>query len=314
MVIEQIKKLITAHLAKTPEGKIPLIVILGPTAVGKTALSIKLAKEYKGEVISADSRQVYKSMDIGTDKISMSERSLVPHHMLDVVNPDEEFSVYDFKVACEQLISEICARGHVPFLVGGTMLYIDAVTKNFDFGGVPPDENLRNKLQEFLKEKGKEALREKLRKLDPETAEKIHQNNTHYVLRAIEKATSRAKAEGKAASQCSQHVLKIGLIRQRKEIYDRINLRVDAQMKDGKLEAEAKVMIEKYGTEEHSLTGLGHRTFIPYFNHEIKADGKEYNLDDVKNRLQKDTRNFAKRQLSWWRKDDQIHWFDVSDS
>lgn len=311
MILEEITKVIQSHLDSTPEGKIPLICILGPTAVGKTKLSIQLAQDFNAEIISADSRQVYKYMDIGTDKITEEEMQGVPHHMLDVVEPNEEFSVYDFKTRAEALIPEIHSRNHVPFIVGGTMLYTDALTKGFDFDAVKPNEELRKELQEFLDKEGKEALHERLQALDPEAAEKIHPNNAPYVLRALEKAIEGPPLEPKKAPDHNYHVLKIGLMRPREEIYERINQRVEEQLKDGKLEAEAKELIEKYGTEERSITGLGYRQFIPYFNKETKEDGTPYTLEDVKHQLQQETRNFAKRQLSWWRKDTEITWFDL---
>lgn len=315
MIIEEIKELIQAHIDATPEGGVPLICIIGPTAVGKTALSIGLAKAFNAEVISADSRQVYKGMDIGTDKITLEEMDGVPHHMLDMVEPDEAFSVYDFKRIADELIPQIYERGHIPFIVGGTMLYTDAVTNNFDFDGVKPNEELRQELQKFLDENGKEALHKRLEGLDPKAAKKIHANNTHYVMRAIEKA-SRDYEEGSLndIQSTNYHVLKIGLTRPREEIYDRINARVEKQLEDGKLEAEAKYFIDKYGPNERSITGLGYRQFIPYFNHETKPDGTPYTLEDVKTRLQKETRNFAKRQISWWKKDKDIKWFNVSDA
>ncbi|MDZ4244662.1 MAG: tRNA (adenosine(37)-N6)-dimethylallyltransferase MiaA [Candidatus Gracilibacteria bacterium] len=323
MIIEEIKKLIRSHLDAIPEGSVPLICIIGPTAVGKTALSIGLAQAFNAEIISADSRQVYKGMDIGTDKITPEEMDGVPHHMLDQVEPDEAFSVFDFKRIADELIPQIYERGHIPFIVGGTMLYTDAVVNNFDFDGVKPNEELRTELQKFLDENGKEALHKRLEELDTEVAKKIHANNTHYVMRAIEKmmnsndkqnGLANEKTQGsKSCTSTSQkyersnnyHILKIGLMRPREEIYERINSRVEKQLEDGKLEAEAKHFIDKYGKDERSITGLGYRQFVEYLN-------GEHTLDDVKIRLQKETRNFAKRQIGWWKKDDSIHWFDVS--
>ncbi|MBT6068902.1 tRNA (adenosine(37)-N6)-dimethylallyltransferase MiaA [Candidatus Peregrinibacteria bacterium] len=310
MPLEAIKSTISEHLDSTPEGRIPLILIIGPTAVGKTELSIGIAKAFDGEVISADSRQVYKGMDIGTDKITLEEMDGVPHHMLDMVEPDEEFTVYDFKKECNRLIPEISARGHMPFIVGGTMLYSDAVVKNFDFAGVKPNPEIRKELEGILEREGKEFLYKKLQELDPEAAKNIHPNNTYYVMRAIEKILNK-DAKNPEPKPHNYHVLKIGLIRPREELYSRINTRVEQQLKDGKLEAEAKEMIEKYGENERSITGLGYRQFIPYFNGDTKLDGTSYTLEDVKSHLQKETRNFAKRQLSWWRKDKDIHWFEV---
>lgn len=340
-MLTHMKSIIKSHLDSIPEGKIPLICIIGPTAVGKTALSISLAKAFDGEIISADSRQVYRGMDIGTDKITKEEMRGVPHHMLDQVEPDENFSVYDFKRLAEKYIEEIHARGNIPFVVGGTMLYTDALTKDFDFDGVKPDEELRKELREFLEKDGRDALHARLADLDPEVAKKIHPNNTHYVMRAMEKAIrTRLPGEGQrgdgqnsnmsSVTHRKYHTLKIGLIRPREEIYDRINARVEKQLKDGKLEAEARKMIEKYGQRSasrrdmplrnkareaqpycNSITGLGYRQFIQYFNRSFKPDGTPYTIEDVKDRLQKDTRNFAKRQLSWWKKDKDINWFDV---
>ena len=334
MITGKIKQLIQSHLDSVPEGQIPLICIIGPTAVGKTALSIGLAKAFDGEIISADSRQVYKGMDVGTDKITEEEMDGVPHHMIDIVEPDEDFTVYDFKTRADKIIPEIHERGHVPFIVGGTMLYTDAVVGGFDFDHTEPDEELRRELQRFLDEKGKAALHKKLQELNPKAAQKIHLNNTHYVMRAIEKASEKndlvdqgqrlksqdantsnvAKDTSCLRALCPYYVLKIGLIRPRQELYDRINKRVEQQLEDGKLESEAKYFINKYGQKERSITGLGYRQFIPYFNGEIKADGTKYSLEDVLKQLQQETRNFAKRQLSWWRKDEDVKWFNISDA
>jgi len=323
--LQKITSLITSHLDATPEGKIPLIVILGPTAVGKTALSIGFAKQFNGEIISADSRQVYKGMDIGTDKISVEDMQGVTHHMLDVVEPDEEFSAYDFKTRADQLIPEIHARNHVPFIVGGTMLYIDAVVDNFDFGAVQPDEKLREELYEYEAEHGAEALHKKLEELNPDAAAAIHPSKVPFVVRAIEKARLRAEGQREQRQASNQSIaahdeavpqyytLKIGLIRPREEIYDRINKRVDQQLVDGALEKEAKYFLEKYPHDLRSISGLGYRQFIPYFEGQIKDDGEKYSLEDVKDQLKKEIRHFAKRQLSWWKKDSDIHWVNMSD-
>ncbi len=344
-------QLIREHLAKTPKDKIPLIVILGPTAVGKTALSIELAQGFGGEVISADSRQIYREMDIGTDKIPLSEqkngeescsacpplsgvasfRAGVPHHMIDVVSPNEEFSAFDFKTACEKLIPEIHARGHVPFLVGGTMLYIDAVTNGFDFGSTKPDEKLRAELALLLKEKGPEALHKVLYELDPKTAVELHPSKVPFVIRAIEKAKAKAKPEPKSRAllnlECKgedeeamqaeaprYHTLKIGLIRPREEIYARINARVDEQFKEGALEKEARSLLKKYGVDCRALTGLGYRQFFEYFAKNISPKPEkvpDITLEIVREKLKQDTRHFAKRQITWWKRDPEIVWFDA---
>ncbi len=302
-------------LKSVPKEKIPLIVILGPTASGKTAFSVELALQFSGEIISADSRQVYKYMDIATAKIKEEEKRGVKHHLIDVVDPDLKFTTFDFKKLAEEKIEEIHKKSKIPFLVGGTGLYIRSITDNFDFGQIPPNLELRKKLEKEAVEFGKEYVWKKLNDLDPIAATKIHFNNLRYVVRGIERAESqeltcpnwyRRGTELKEVSALSSRfsILKIGIEWSRELLYDRINKRVDEQIKEGLIE-ETKLLLQKYDRNLPSMTGLGYPQIAKYL------DG-EMSLEDAKDLLKKETRHYAKRQMTWFGKEEDVLWIDFS--
>lgn len=302
MIDSKLENLVSEFL-KTTAGaqQKSLLVLLGPTASGKTALSIELAKKFNGEIISADSRQVYRHMDIGTDKIPLDKREGVPHHLIDVVDPDERFTVADFKRAAEEKIEEILARGHLPMLVGGTGLYIRAITKNF---AIPKEDKvLRAKLMAELSKFGKEALHDKLKKLDPAGAAKIHANNVPYVIRALEIVMATGKPKDDQKNPPRYSCLQIGLKWPREKLFERIDGRADDQIKRGLIEETKRLLAMGYSRELPSMSGLGYREIISYL------DGK-ITLDAAKELIQKNTRNYAKRQLTWFKKDDEIVWVD----
>lgn len=298
--------LITTFLKSVQPNDVPLLVLLGPTASGKTALSLTLAKQFNGEIISADSRQVYRYMNIGTDKIPLEEREGVPHYLIDLVNPDERFTVVDFKKLAEEKIAEIARRGKLPILVGGTGLYIRAITENFD---IPPSDDLalRTALeQEALKEaeNGQEAqklLHQKLAKVDPQSAAKIHPSNTRYVLRALEIFYHTGAPKSDKKSTPKYRVLKIGLALDRSELDKRIHRRVDEQFKKGLVEEIKRLLERGYDERLPALQTLGYRELIPALRGKIS-------IDDAKELIKMHTRQFARRQITWFKKEKDVKW------
>lgn len=284
------------------QSKIPLLVILGPTASGKTALSIEIAKKFNGEVISADSRQVYKKMDIGTDKITTKEMQGVKHHLLDVVEATEVFTLANYVDLAKKAIADIHNRGLLPILVGGTGLYIDALTQNYELPRIPPNRELREKYEKIAAKNGKEYLHQYLQKIDPQTAKKVHPNNLRYIIRAIEiyEFQKSPKIDKKIQDNSLYNVLKIGIFRPREELYSRINARVETQVERGILE-ELNSLLKNCPRNSNSMSSLGYKEYFPYL------DGKS-TLKECTEKLKQNTRNYAKRQLTWFRKDKEIHW------
>ncbi|MEJ6950543.1 tRNA (adenosine(37)-N6)-dimethylallyltransferase MiaA [Natronospora cellulosivora (SeqCode)] len=288
----------------------PLIVITGPTAVGKTSLSIKIAKKINGEIISADSMQIYKKMDIGTAKISKEEQKEIKHHLLDIVDVDYDFSVAEYQEYVDKLIPEIIKRSSIPILVGGTGLYINAIVEGFLFPQMPNNLKLREVLEKEAKEKGNLFVHEKLKKIDPELANKLHPNDLRRVIRGIEvyeqtgKTTTFYKKKQEETPD-RYNALKIGLSRNREELYQRINKRVDIMIKDGLIEEVKDIIDSGYDLGSTALQGLGYKEIINFLN------GK-YPLEEAVRILKRDTRHFAKRQLTWFRRDKNIKWFNLS--
>ncbi len=284
-----LKKDLTSFLKS---AKKPLIVVLGPTASSKTGLSLDIAEELNGEIISADSRQVYRGMEIAVDTIMPEERRGIPHHMIGIVEPDEEFTLANYKKLALQKIEEIHDRGKTPIIVGGTGLYISTITEGYNVPQIPPDKKLREKLEREAEEKGKKHVHEKLEKLDPEAAKNIHPNNLRYVIRAIEKTREKAKVK-KSVPKFDMFL--IGINWPREELYERINKRVDKQIERGLVEEVKKLLQKGYDEKLPSMSSLGVKEIIPY----IKG---KMSLDECAEILKKNTRNYAKRQMTWWRK------------
>ncbi len=282
-------------------AKNPLVVILGATAVGKTDISLKIAKDINGEIISTDSRQIYKEMPIATDIILDNDQKGILHHMLAIRKPDEPFTLAEYKDMALEIIDQIYARGHVPILAGGTGLYVSAITEGYDVPRAAPDEKLRKKLQEEAEKYGADHIHEKLKKLDPQTAANIHPNNIRYVIRAIEinKCTKSHKQDKK--SQPKFDIFMLGIQRPREEIYERINKRVDKQENTGLID-EVKALVEKgYNESLPSMTSLGVKEIIPY----IKG---EMDLEECLEILKRNTRRYAKRQMTWLKRYDNVRW------
>ncbi|WP_018752866.1 tRNA (adenosine(37)-N6)-dimethylallyltransferase MiaA [Paenibacillus sanguinis] len=287
-----------------------LLVLVGPTAVGKTKLSIELAKSLSCEIISGDSMQVYREMDIGTAKISQAEMGGVPHHLIDVLRPDEPFSVAMFQEWCRQLIPEITARGHLPFVVGGTGLYVESVCYEFQFTEAGADEEFRANQQAYADRHGAEALHARLAAVDPKSATRLHPNDVRRVIRALEiyhltGGTLSSQLEGQN-KQSPYELCIIGLTMDRQMLYNRIEQRIDEMLRLG-LVHEVRGLLDKgYTRELVSMQGLGYKEIIEHLE-----DGLPLELAVEK--LKRDTRRFAKRQLSWFRHMKEIAWIDVGD-
>lgn len=283
-----------------PHRKPKVIVILGPTASGKTALSLILAKKYNGEIISADSRQVYKEMDIATDKLLPDMQEGITHYLIDVVEPDAHFTAGEFKKMAEKHILEITDRGKLPFVVGGTGLYIDVLINNFKL--YQPAPAIRHKLLVDMSENGVKFLHEQLEKLDPASAGKIHPNNAHHLIRALEIAISSGKPKQPQCTDRSYDVLKIGITWPKPVLFERINTRVDEQIKRGLID-ETKMLLAQYRDSKiSSMTSLGYPQIARYIKGELSLEG-------AATLLKKQTRDYARRQITWFKRDKEIQWF-----
>ena len=286
--------------------KQPLIVLTGPTAVGKTSLSISLAKAVKGEIISADSMQVYKKMDIGSAKIRSEEMQGIPHYLVDVLEPEEEFHIVKFQQMAKKAMEDIYSRGKIPILVGGTGFYIQAVTKDIDFTEAQQENDYRKELEALAEEKGGEHLHEMLRKVDPVSADAIHAHNVKRVIRALEFYNQNGSPISAHNEEQKQHESPYNLAyfvlnMPRELLYERIDLRVDQMMKEGLLEEVSRLKEEGCHRGMVSMQGLGYKEILAYL------DG-EYPLEEAVRVLKRDTRHFAKRQLTWFRREQELTW------
>ena len=286
--------------------KRPLIVLTGPTAVGKTRLSIMLAKAIGGEIISADSMQVYRGMDIGSAKIKTEEMDGVPHHLIDVLEPDEEFNVVVFQKLCKEAMEKIYAAGHIPILTGGTGFYIQAVLYDIDFTETEEDTSYRNELENLAKEKGAEHLHGLLQQVDPKAAVEIHANNIKRVIRALEffKQTGERISEHneKERQKESRYASCYFVLNDdRDKLYERIDMRVDEMVAEGLVE-EVKALQERGFTKDMvSMQGLGYKEILAYLNGECTLDEAIYII-------KRDTRHFAKRQITWFKREKDVIW------
>lgn len=288
----------------------PLIILTGPTAVGKTELSIALAKSIGGEIISADSMQVYKYMDIGTAKIRSEEMDGVPHHLIDILEPDVAFNVAMFKDLAKSSVEDVYSRGRIPILVGGTGFYIQALLYDIDFSEEDSDSSIRKELETLVEIKGAAFLHEKLREVDPESAEQIHANNVKRVIRALEYYQLHGEKisthnETERHKESPYDFLYFVLTHDRQVLYERIEKRID-QMIDHGLISEVDNLLKKgYDSSLVSMQGLGYKELIPYLQ-------KKCTLDEAIYVLKRDTRHFAKRQLTWFRRERNVRWLDKS--
>jgi tRNA dimethylallyltransferase len=274
-----------------------LKIIYGPTAVGKTAYAIDYALKNNAEIVSADSMQIYRGMNIGTAKPTVSEREQVKHYLVDVVNPDEDFSVAQFIKYCQYDMEKISAKGKNILIVGGTGLYLNALINGYNFPQIEKDDELRKRLETEAKEKGLGVLHERLQKIDPESALKIHPNDEFRIVRALEifELTGKPKSQiaTKGNSILPEGFELIELKMDRDKLYERINLRVDDMFQKGLVE-EVKGLLEKYSPDLTSMQALGYKEVVKYLKNELT-------LEECVDQVKQGTRNFAKRQLTWFR-------------
>ncbi|MBO0962741.1 tRNA (adenosine(37)-N6)-dimethylallyltransferase MiaA [Neobacillus sp. MM2021_6] len=286
-----------------------LLVIIGPTAVGKTKLSIEMAKRYNGEIISGDSMQIYRGMDIGTAKITKCEMEGIPHYLIDIKEPSENFSVAEFQQLVRDRIDEIAKKGKLPIIVGGTGLYIQSVIYDYQFSDVPGDESFRHLQEERVKEIGNEALYTELKEVDPESAAQIHPNNIRRVIRALEIVHLTGKTMQDYQSTQQRDLLYntalVGLTMDREKLYGRINARVDLMMDEGLME-EVKRLYQQGLRDCQSIQAIGYKEMYDYL------DGKLPLVEAVEN-LKQNSRRYAKRQLTWFRNKMDVQWYDMTD-
>lgn len=287
-----------------------ILVIVGPTAVGKTEYALQAAKALNGEIVSADSMQLYKYMDIGSAKPTKEQRQQVVHHLVDQIEPSEEFSVATYQKLAKEAIEAILARGKLPILSGGTGLYVNSIIYKMDFSQTKKISHRRAELEREAKEYGPQYLHDQLAKLDPPAAERIHANNVKKVIRALEILENH---EGSALKTFEQSFVKnldydfeiVGLNRERKELYERIDRRVDILMDNGLVE-EVRSLLAMGLTEENiSMKGIGYKEIIGFLNQEYEQERAVY-------LIKLNSRHYAKRQLTWFRRYDPIRWFDIS--
>ncbi|AEB75995.1 tRNA (adenosine(37)-N6)-dimethylallyltransferase MiaA [Clostridium botulinum] len=285
-----------------------LFILAGPTAVGKTDISIELAKKLNGEIISADSMQIYKHMDIGSAKITEEEKQGIKHYMIDFVEPLDEFSVAEFKEKATNTIDSISSKGNLPMIVGGTGFYIDSLIFNYDFANTYKDEEYRNHLKNLAEEKGKEYVHELLKDVDEESYKRLYPNDLKRVIRALEvfKLANKTISEFNAEQDkfdIPYNVYYFVLNMDRAKLYERINKRVDIMIERGLVE-EVKMLRSMGCTADmQSMKGIGYKEILYYL------DGK-MTLEDAIELIKKGSRNYAKRQLTWFRKDKRVIWID----
>lgn len=288
--------------------KKPLIVLTGPTAVGKTKLSISLAKAVNGEIISADSMQIYKYMDIGSAKIRPEEMDGVKHFLVDELLPNEEFHIVRFQQMAKSAMEEIYAKGKIPILVGGTGFYIQAITRDIDFTQAEQEDAYRAELEELAKEKGAEYLHEELRKVDLKAAEEIHPNNVKRVIRALEffhqnKTPISAHNQEQKEQTSPYNLVYFVLNAPRELLYERIEKRIDEMLEEGLVEEVAALKEKGCHRGMVSMQGLGYKEILAYLEGEIS-------MEEAVRILKRDTRHFAKRQLTWFRREQEVTWVE----
>ncbi len=289
----------------------PLIVLTGPTAVGKTDLSIRLAKAVDGEILSADSMQVYRGMDIGSAKIRPEEMEGVPHHLIDILDPEQEFNVVVFQKLCREAMEGVYRRGHIPILTGGTGFYIQAVLKDIDFTENEENTDYRKQLEQMAEREGTQVLHRMLAAVDPASAEAIHAHNVKRVIRALEfyhltgqriSAHNEREAGKGFAYRCCYFVLNDD----REKLYERIEMRVDRMMADGLVDEVKRLMNRGCTRDMVSMQGLGYKEILDYL-------AGETSLEEAVCRIKRDTRHFAKRQLTWFRREKEVIWLNKPD-
>jgi tRNA dimethylallyltransferase len=290
-----------------PSKHNPLIVILGPTAVGKTEISLELAIRLNGEIVSADSRLLYRGMDLGTAKPSLAERQRVPHHLIDVTDPDQTWSLALYQKEARKAISSIHDRERLPFLVGGTGQYIKAIIEEWEIPKVAPASGLRKALEKWSLEIGKEGLHKRLASLDPRAAANIDHRNLRRTIRALEVIllTGRAFSHQRLRGDSPYHTLQIGLNRPREELYERIDQRIDVMLQAGFVDEVRQLLAQGYSPDLPNLSAIGYREIIAYLHGQA-------NLEEAVTHIKRATRVFVRRQANWFKyQDPEIHWFEA---
>jgi tRNA dimethylallyltransferase len=288
--------------------KHPLITVVGPTAVGKTALSIRLAKQLDGEIISGDSRLFYRGMDIGTAKPSLAEMEEVPHHLIDVAEPDQEWSLARYLPEVDRIIADIHQRGKMPMLVGGTGQYIQAVTEGWNLPDIKPNPALRDVLEKWAIRIGADGLRARLEVLDPEASANIDGPNLRRLIRALEVILTSGKkfSSQKSKTGSDYQVLMIGLIRPRDELYQRIDQRIDQMLDQGLVQEVQELLEAGYSPDLSSMSAIGYKQIVSYLQREIS-------LDEALRHMRTKTRKYVRQQANWFRSDDpEISWYDAN--
>ncbi|MTH51805.1 tRNA (adenosine(37)-N6)-dimethylallyltransferase MiaA [Bacillus mangrovi] len=285
-----------------------VLVIIGPTGVGKTSLSLDAAERYNGEIISGDSMQIYRGMDIGTAKIRKEEMRGIPHHLIDIRDPDESFSAADFKELARGAVEDIASRGKLPIIAGGTGLYIQSLLYDYSFSEQPSDPEYRQELEKAAEEKGAEYVHGLLQAADPESAERIHPNNERRVIRALEiyRSSGKTMTEQLAAQKREEHFQSaiIGLTMDRETLYYRINRRVEAMMEQG-LEEEVSRLYGSGLRNTQSVQAIGYKELYEFLEGRVS-------LDEACENLKQNSRRYAKRQLTWFRNKMDVQWFDLT--
>lgn len=290
---------------------IPVLVLAGPTAVGKSALALNVARILNTDIISADSAQIYSMLDIGTAKPSLKEQKQTRHHLINMVNPDENYSVADYQRDAKAIIRDIRCSGKIPFMVGGTGLYIRAVIEGYAFGSKGADQNLRDEYAKVAEEQGLAALYCRLKSIDAEAASKIHPHDRKRIIRALEVYSLEGEpiseqVKKTAGSESGYDAILFGLYMERQQLYKRIEERVDRMMKDGFLQEVEKLYKQGFHKNDPGMQVLGYRQLYAYITGDCS-------LDDAVSEIKKQTRNLAKRQLTWFRREREIEWLKTSD-
>lgn len=288
-----------------------LCIIVGPTSIGKSDLAINLAKKHNGEIISADSMQIYKYMNIGTAKVTEEEMKDIPHNMVDIIDPDEGFTVSDFKHMAKKHIKEINSKGRLPIVVGGTGLYINSLVYNLDFAQIPPNEELRMEYEDKIEKFGNEYLHKKLMKIDKSSGEKISIKDKKRIIRALEiyDSTGRTMSEYNKNFRVMNedyNLLYIALDMDRAKLYERINNRVDIMLEKGLIDEVKSILEMGYNKDLISLKAIGYKEIIMYLENKIS-------LEEAIELIKKASRNYAKRQLTWFRRDNRIKWINIDE-
>ncbi len=287
-----------------------VIVIAGPTAVGKTEYAIRIANAFDGEIVSCDSMQIYRYMDIGSAKPTPEERKKAVHHLIDFVDPHENFSVAKYQKIARDTIEEISIHGKLPVIEGGTGLYLNSILYEMDFGSAPKHDEYRESLYKYAEKYGQDNLHNKLMEIDPESAERIHPHNVKRVIRALEAAEMDEKPLQDFSlvrrKDTAIEPIMLGLTRKRENLYNRIDIRVDKLIDDGLLDEVNKLMTMGFGKDDISMKGIGYKELIAYME-------GEYDLEEAIRLIKRNTRRYAKRQLTWFRRYKEMKWFDLDE-